>query len=107
MKRPPTGGRITCHRKTLPGPTGGVLAEVDRLFATLDGVRISNGLGEWSSRIQGIYADGPYVWVQLSHDDQDTQSVVLRLPRQTTVADIIRAFEAVRFDGESSTVVKV
>jgi hypothetical protein len=60
---------------------------------------VSTGLGEWNSRIQGIYADGPYVWVQLSRDDQETQSVVLRLPRQTTVADIIRALESVRFDG--------
>ena len=83
------------------------LSEVDRLFATLDGVRVSTGLGQWSSRIQGIYADGPYVWVQLSHDDEDAQSVVLRLPRHTTVADIIRALEAVRFDEESSTVVRV
>lgn len=86
---------------------GSILSEADRLFATLDGVRVSNGLGEWSSRIQGIYADGPYVWVQLSHDDQETQSVVLRLPRQTTVADIIRALESVRFDQGSTTVVKV
>ena len=83
------------------------LSEVDRLFATLDGVRVSTGLGVWSSRIQGIHADGPYVWVQLSHDDQDAQSVVLRLPRHTTVGDIIRALEAVRFDEESATVVKV
>jgi hypothetical protein len=85
----------------------GALSEVDRLFATLDGVRVSTGLGQWSSRIQGIHADGPYVWVQLSHDDQDAQSVVLRLPRHTTVHDIIRALEAVRFDGVSSTVVRV
>jgi hypothetical protein len=85
---------------------GSAVSEVDRLFATLDGVRVSNGLGEWRSRIQGIYADGPYVWVQLSHDDEETQSVVLRLPRPTTVGDIIRALEAVRFD-ESSTIVRV
>ena len=81
---------------------GPVLSEVDRLFATLDGVRVSDGLGEWSSRIQGIYADGPYVWVQLSHDDADAQSVVLRLPRETTVVDIMRALESVRFDDASS-----
>jgi len=83
------------------------LSEVDRLFATLDGVRVSTELGEWSSRIQGIHADGPYVWVQLSHDDQDSQSVVLRLPRHTTVRDLVRALEAVRFDEESATVVRV
>jgi hypothetical protein len=83
------------------------VSDADRLFATLDGVRVSNELGEWSSRIQGIYADGPYVWVQLSHDDEDTESVVLRLPRDTMVADIIRALERVRFDGDRSTVVRV
>jgi hypothetical protein len=90
-----------------PMPEGSARLEVDRLFATLDGVRISNGPVEWSSRIQGIHADGPYVWVQLSHDDQDAQSVVLRLPRHTMVGDIIRALEAVRFDEESATVVRV
>jgi len=91
----------------VPAEDGGMLSEVDRLFATLDGVRVSNGLGEWSSRIQGIYADGPYVWVQLSRDDQDSQSVVVRLPRQTTVSEIVRAFEAVRFDDGSSMVVRL
>ena len=87
---------------------GPVLSEVDRLFATLDGVRVTDGRSEWNSRIQGIYADGPYVWVQLSHDDVETQSVVLRLPRKTTVADIVHALQAVRFDGPSADqVVKV
>jgi hypothetical protein len=80
---------------------GSVLSDADRLFATLDGVRISNGLNEWNSRIQGIYADGPYIWVQLSHDDAESQSVVLRLPRETTVVDIIQALQAVRFDDTS------
>jgi hypothetical protein len=90
-----------------PSADNGVPSEVDRLFATLDGVRVSNGLGEWSSRIQGIYADGPFVWVQLSRDDQDAQSAVIRLPRQTTVADIVRAFESVRFDDASATVIRI
>lgn len=90
-----------------PPVAGSVLSEVDRLFATLDGVRVSNELGEWSSRIQGIYADGPYVWVQMSLDDEETQSVVLRLPRQTMAGDIVRALETVRFDRDSSSVVKV
>ena len=93
------------HAKA-PRTDGSVLSDVDRLFATMDGVPVSSELGEWSSRIQGIYADGPYVWVQLSHDDQDTQSVVLRLPRQTTVAEIIRAFESVRFGEGSSSVIR-
>jgi hypothetical protein len=83
------------------------LSEVDRLFATLDGVRVSSELGEWSSRIQGIYEDGPYLWVQMSHDDEDAQSVVLRLPRDTTVADLARALESVRFGDDSATVVRV
>jgi hypothetical protein len=32
--------------------------------------------------------------------------VVLRLPRQTTVTEIIRAFEQVRFGEESSSVIR-
>lgn len=89
------------------GGSVSIESEVDRLFATLDGVRVSTRLGEWSSRIQGIYADGPYLWVQLSHDDEDAQSVVLRLPRDTMVGDIIRALESVRFDKDSSTIVSI
>jgi hypothetical protein len=90
-----------------PSADRSALSEVDRLFATLDGMVVSNGLGEWSSRIQGIYADGPYVWVQLSRDDQDMESVILRLSRPTTATDIVRALEAVRFDAGSQIVVRV
>jgi hypothetical protein len=88
-----------------PSADRSALSEVDRLFATLDGMVVSNGLGEWSSRIQGIYADGPYVWVQLSRDDQDRESVILRLSRPTTATDVVRALEAVRFDDADSQVV--
>ena len=90
-----------------PSADRSALSEVDRLFATLDGMVVSNGLGEWSSRIQGIYADGPYVWVQLSRDDQDMESVILRLSRPTTATDIVRAREAVRVDADSQVVVRV
>ncbi len=83
------------------------LSEVDQLFATLDGVRISSSRSEWNSRIHGIYADGPYVWVQLSRDEQEAESVILRLPRPTSADDIIRALEAVRFDADSPTVVRL
>jgi len=90
-----------------PSADRSALSEVDRLFATLDGMVVSKGLGEWSSRIQGIYADGPYVWVQLSRDDQDMESVILRLSRPTTATDIVRALEAVRFGVDSQVVVRV
>ena len=89
-----------------PSADRSALSEVDRLFATLDGMVASNGLGEWSSRIQGIYADGPYVWVQLSRDDQDMEGVILRLSRPTTATDIVRALEAARFDADSQVVVR-
>jgi hypothetical protein len=81
------------------------LSEIDQVFALLDGVSASAGRGEWSSRIQGIYADGPYLWVQLSLDGHEAQSVTLRLSRPTTADDIIRALEAV--DMDSSTVVRI
>jgi len=90
-----------------PSADRSALSEVDRLFATLDGMVVSNGLGEWSSRIQGIYADGPYVWVQLSRDDQDMESVILRLSRPTTATDIVRALKAALFDADSQDVVRV
>ena len=90
-----------------PSADRSALSEVDRLFAMLDGMVVSNGLGEWSSRIQGIYADGPYVWVQLSRDDQDMESVILRLSRPTTATNMVRALEAVRFDARSQIVVRV
>ena len=90
-----------------PSADRSALSEVDRLFATLDGMVVSNGRGEWSSRIQGIYADGPYVWVQLSRDDQEMESVILRLSRPTTATEIVRALAAVRFDGGSQIVVRV
>jgi hypothetical protein len=90
-----------------PSADRGALSEVDRLFATLDGMVVSNGLGEWSSRIQGIYADGPYVWVQLSRDAQDMESVILRLSRPTTATDIVRALKAALFDADSQDVVRV
>ena len=83
------------------------LSEIDQLFAALDGVSVSNGRGEWGSRIQGIYADGPYVWVQLSLDDQGAQSIILRLSNSTTIADIIPALEAVPVDDDSPTVVRI
>ena len=59
-----------------------------------------------SSGIQGIYADGPYVWVQLSLG-QGAQSVIMRLLRPTTISDIIRALEAVPVDEDSPTVVRM
>jgi hypothetical protein len=90
-----------------PSAQGSALSEADQLFATLDGVRITSGEGEWSPRIQGIYADGPYVWVQLSRDGYDAESVVLRLPRPTTVADIVHALEAVRFEVDAPMVVRL
>jgi hypothetical protein len=83
------------------------LSEVDRLFATLDGVVVSNGLSEWSSRIQGIYTDGPYVWIQVTRDDHESESAILRLPRPATADDIVRALEAVHFDKDSPVVVKL
>lgn len=90
-----------------PSAEASALSEVDRLFATLDGMVVSNGLGQWNSRIQGIHTDGPYVWVQLSRDGQDAESVILRLPRPTTAADIVRALAAVHFAADSPVVVRL
>lgn len=90
-----------------PSADASALSEIDQLFASVDGVSVSSGSGDWGSRIQGIYADGPYVWVQLSLDGQGAQSVILRLSRPTTAHGIIRALEAIHVDADSPTVVRI
>ena len=75
--------------------TSSVLSEVDRLFATLDGASIPSECGEWHSRVQGIHADGPYIWLQLQRDDDDAHSAVLRLPRSLNLDALLDALMAV------------
>jgi len=90
---------------------GPALSEVDRLFATLDGASIPGENGEWHSRVQGIHADGPYIWLQLQRDDDDTQSTVLRLPRSLSLDALLNALMAVlpsiHFGGNEPQIVKV
>jgi hypothetical protein len=90
-----------------PSADASALSEIDQLFAALDSVSVSNGGSEWSSRILGIYADGPYVWVQLSLAGHGAQSVIMRLSLPTTIADIILALEAIPVDDDSPTVVRI
>jgi hypothetical protein len=90
---------------------GPVLSEVDRLFATLDGASIPGESGEWHSRVQGIHADGPYIWLQLQRDEDDTQSAVLRLPRAISLDALLDALMAVlpsiHFGDDAPQIVKV
>ena len=90
---------------------GRVLTEVDRLFATLDGASIPSERGEWHSRVQGIHADGPYLWLQLQRDDDDTKSAVLRLPRSLSLEALLDTLMAVlpsiHFGGDAPQIVKV
>jgi hypothetical protein len=90
-----------------PSADASALSEIDQLFAVLDGASVSSEQGQWSSRILGIYADGPYVWVQLSLDRAERPSVIIRVSRPTSVAEITRALEGVRVDADSPTVVRM
>jgi len=78
-----------------------VLSDVDRLFATLDGVSVSSECGEWHSRVQGIHADGPYIWLQLQRDDDDSHSAVLRLPRSFSLDALIALLPSIHFGDEA------
>lgn len=78
------------------------LSEVDQLFATLDGVTVSSEHGPWHSRVQGIHADGPYLWLQLQRDEDDAHTAVLRLPRWITLDAILAVLPSVRFGDEST-----
>ena len=77
------------------------VSEVDRLFATLDGLSVSGECGEWHSLVQGIYADGPYIWLQLQRDDDDLHSAVLRLPRSLSLDALIALLPTIRFGDEA------
>src|SRR5262245_37239337 len=81
---------------------GPVLSEVDQLFATLDGASVSSECGEWHSRVQGIHADGPYIWLQLQRDDDDSHSVVLRLPRAISLDALMAVLPSIQFDDDTS-----
>jgi hypothetical protein len=78
-----------------------VLSDVDRLFATLDGVSVSSEGGEWHSRVQGIHADGPYIWLQLQRDDDDSHTAVLRLPRSFSLDALIALLPSIHFGDEA------
>jgi hypothetical protein len=79
-----------------------VLSDADRLFATVDGASVSTEHGEWHSRVQGIHTDGPFIWLQLQRDDDETRTALLRLPRSFSVEALIAALPSIRF-GEETT----
>lgn len=81
---------------------GPVVSEVDRLFASLDGASIPDERGEWHSRVQGIHADGPYIWLQLQRDDDDAHSAVLRLPRSISLEALMAVLPSIHFGDEAS-----
>lgn len=81
---------------------GSALSEVDRLFATLDGASVPGECGEWHSRVQGIHADGPYIWLQLQRDEDDSHTAVLRLPRTFSLDALMALLPTVHFGDEAT-----
>ena len=78
------------------------LSEVDRLFATLDGASVPGVCGAWHSRVQGIHADGPYIWLQLQRDDDDAHTAVLRLPRSMSLDALMAVLPSIHFGDEAT-----
>jgi hypothetical protein len=85
--------RVLDHRE--------VLSDADRLFSLLDGASVSTERGEWHSRVQGIHTDGPFIWLQLQRDDDETQTALLRLPRTISLEVLIAALPSIHFDDEA------
>ena len=81
---------------------GSALSEVDRLFATLDGASVPGECGEWHSRVQGIHADGPYIWLQLQRDEDDSHTAVLRLPRTFSLDALMALLPTIHFGDEAT-----
>jgi len=79
-----------------------VLSDADRLFATVDGASVSTEHGEWHSLVQGIFTDGPFIWLQLQRDDDETRTALLRLPRSISVDALVAALPSIHF-GEAAT----
>ena len=86
--------RVLDHRE--------VPSEADRLFATLDGASVSTEHGNWRSRVQGIHTDGPFIWLQLQRDDDDTRTALLRLPRAYSLDVLIAVLPSIPFGDEAS-----
>ena len=71
--------------------------EADDLVKGNNTIFVATGVTD-GALVAGVRREGGYVY---------TESVVLRLPRPTTVADIVHALEAVRFEVDAPMVVRL
>ncbi len=58
---------------------------IDRWYLALDRRRINVGPRCWRALVSGIYVHGNNLWIQISHADNSNESLVLCVPRETSI----------------------
>ena len=70
----------------------------DWLLSSLDG-KFADGA---PARILGIYVDGSEWWIQVARDDDDINTIVLRLSRFASVFNAVAALKRWKWSGMSA-----
>ncbi len=58
---------------------------IDRWYRALDYRRITVGTRCWLVLVTGIHVHGNNLWIQISHADNSDESLVLCVPRETSI----------------------
>ncbi len=69
-----------------PAPeTQSTTSLIDTWYRALDHRRITVGLRCWRALVSGIHVHGHNLWIQISHADNSNESLVLCVPRETSI----------------------
>lgn len=60
----------------------------DPIASAIDGRRFLGSTHNWIARVHSVYRDERSCWVQVSKDDDDTASILLRCSKSVTAAHI-------------------
>ena len=64
---------------------------IDRWYRALDHRRITVGARCWRAFVTGIHVHGNNLWIQISHADNSNESLVLCVPRETSIGSATTA----------------
>ncbi len=64
---------------------------IDRWYRALDHRRITVGARRWRALVTGIHVHGNNLWIQISHADNSNESLVLCVPRETSIGSATTA----------------
>ncbi len=58
---------------------------IDRWYQALDRRQINVGPRCWRALVSGIHVHGNNLWIQIAHADNPNESLVLCVPRETSI----------------------